>query len=61
MLVTCLLSEIQTDLRNPLKFGASDSELADIILEAVANKPPRHSLVSKPSGRISGQMFSIGG
>jgi len=60
-LKTCLLSEIETDLKGPLRKGCSDSELADIILKAVYNKPFEHPLVANHAGMISGCMSAIGG
>jgi cyclic pyranopterin phosphate synthase len=60
-LKTCLLSDIETDLKSPLRKGCSDSELADIILKAVYDKPFEHPLVANHSGMISGHMSAIGG
>ncbi|MBU1399243.1 MAG: hypothetical protein KKE00_09700 [Proteobacteria bacterium] len=57
----CLLSEIETDLKGPLRKGYSDSELAEIILKAVYKKPFEHPLVANNEGMISGQMSAIGG
>ena len=60
-LKTCLLSDHETDLKSPLRNGCSDSELAEVILKAVYNKPFEHSLVSNCTGMITGQMSAIGG
>ncbi len=60
-LKTCLLSEIETDLKGPLRKGCSDSELAEIILKAVYKKPFEHPLVANNEGMISGCMSAIGG
>jgi len=60
-LKTCLLSDIETDLKSPLRKGCSDSELADIILKAVYDKPFEHPLVANHAGMISGCMSAIGG
>ncbi|RJQ61583.1 MAG: GTP 3',8-cyclase MoaA [Desulfobacteraceae bacterium] len=58
----CLLSDIQFDLRKPLRSGASDRELADIFIEAVRVKPGRHLLACDRSfSGVSSQMSSIGG
>jgi len=60
-LKTCLLSDNETDLKSPLRNGCSDSELSEIILKAVYNKPFEHPLVANHSGMISGCMSAIGG
>jgi cyclic pyranopterin phosphate synthase len=41
---TCLMSEVETDLRGPLRDGVSDDALKAIISDAVAHKPLRHHL-----------------
>jgi len=62
MLRTCLLSEQQTDLRAPLRNGASDKKLADIIINAVSYKPKQHNLaLSSGAEKVHKQMSSIGG
>jgi cyclic pyranopterin phosphate synthase len=43
-LVPCLFSDIEYDLRGPLRAGADDGLLRDIWREALANKPARHHL-----------------
>ncbi len=58
---TCLLSEDQFDLKGPLRKGCSDTELSDIILEAVRHKPSRHQLIDSESRPVSSHMSSIGG
>ena len=60
-LKTCLLSEIETDLKGPLRKGCSDSELAEIILKAVYKKPFEHPLVANNEGMVAGCMSAIGG
>jgi GTP 3',8-cyclase len=54
---TCLLSDEKIDILKPLRNGASDKELADIILNAVLNKPIKHNL----NLSVSDQMCAIGG
>ncbi len=56
----CLLSDHQEDLREPLKKGCSDDELANIFIRAVRLKPFRHHLASDHAD-IQGQMSAIGG
>lgn len=58
---TCLLSDQQVDLKGPLRSGASDSELAEIILNAVRHKPSEHHLADGCNGGVSSQMSGIGG
>ena len=43
-LVPCLFSDLEYDLRTPLRAGASDDALRGIMLEAIASKPDRHHL-----------------
>jgi cyclic pyranopterin phosphate synthase len=40
----CLLSDVEVDLRQPLRQGASPEELSQLIRQAVASKPERHRL-----------------
>ncbi|MBU1055221.1 MAG: GTP 3',8-cyclase MoaA [Proteobacteria bacterium] len=60
-LKTCLLSDVETDLKTPLRNGCSDNELAGIILGAIYDKPFEHPLASKFASVISGHMSNIGG
>ena len=57
----CLLSDHQIDLKAPLRGGASDQALAQIFLQAVANKPSDHNLAANDPAGVSCQMSSIGG
>lgn len=41
---TCLFAHVETDLRSPLRRGASDAELSSIIVAAVADKGPGHMI-----------------
>ena len=57
----CLLSDRQIDLKQPMRSGCTDSQLAEMFQQAVRNKPTDHNLaVNDPSG-IRCQMSSIGG
>ncbi len=40
----CLFSEDTTDLKTPLRNGASDEELEKLYRSAVLSKPARHAL-----------------
>ncbi|MFC1813621.1 GTP 3',8-cyclase MoaA [Thermodesulfobacteriota bacterium] len=57
----CLLSDYREDIKGPLRKGGSDSELAEIFLNAVRCKPSEHSLVGDQTNEFSGQMCAIGG
>ena len=59
---TCLLSDEQIDLKAPLRLGASDHQLAELIFRAAQRKPPGHQLNGTDSAStVSTQMSSIGG
>jgi GTP 3',8-cyclase len=57
----CLMSDVQVDLKTPLRKGCSDDELIEVFLKAVRLKPSEHNLsVDHPAG-VSAQMCAIGG
>lgn len=58
-LLPCLLSDVEFDLRTPLRSGADDSVLRDIFLRATAAKPKGHRLHQHATTRH--QMSRIGG
>jgi cyclic pyranopterin phosphate synthase len=57
----CLLSDTEHDIKGPMRNGASDKDLTEIIMRAVYNKPRAHHLASVDSVPISAIMSSIGG
>jgi GTP 3',8-cyclase len=58
----CIFSENETDLRTPMRQGASDEELKNIFHQAVDQKPESHSLQSQPTPqRCQRPMSKIGG
>ncbi|HYZ71232.1 MAG TPA: GTP 3',8-cyclase MoaA [Thermoleophilaceae bacterium] len=58
---TCLFSAHETDLREPLRAGASDAELAHIVREAVWRKELKHRM-NEPGFRPPARtMSAIGG
>ena len=57
----CLLSDKKEDLKGPLRAGATDSELAQIFLNAALSKPHAHGLSLENPIVIYDQMSSIGG
>ena len=59
---TCLFSIDEWDLRGPMRTGASDREIADIFLEAVAHKEKKHQInEGEQFQRASRSMSQIGG
>jgi GTP 3',8-cyclase len=58
---TCLFSEHETDLRGPLRAGASDAELEQVVREAVWRKELKHR-INEPGFRPPARtMSAIGG
>ncbi|GAA1150995.1 GTP 3',8-cyclase MoaA [Ornithinicoccus hortensis] len=57
----CLFAQGETDLRTPLRDGASDQELADLILECVAGKLPGHGINEPNFLQPPRPMSAIGG
>ncbi len=58
---SCLLNNIQEDIKGPLRSGAMDHELAAIFVKSVKNKPSQHLLTdSRVCGGL-GRMHMIGG
>jgi cyclic pyranopterin phosphate synthase len=58
-LLPCLLSDVEFDLRTPLRHGADDETLRDILLQAAAAKPKGHRLHQHATTRH--EMSRIGG
>ncbi|HWC48879.1 MAG TPA: GTP 3',8-cyclase MoaA [Solirubrobacterales bacterium] len=58
---TCLFSQHETDLRGPLRAGASDAELEQVVRDAVWRKELKHR-ISEPGFRPPARtMSAIGG
>lgn len=57
----CLHHKIEFDLRRPMREGASDEELLELIKKAVAMKPRRHHMDEGWGGQNERKMFQIGG
>ncbi len=62
-LYTCLFSAVGTDLRDPLRAGASDADLADIVSGVWARRDDRYSELRSASTRHLPhiEMFALGG
>ncbi|MCC6754946.1 MAG: GTP 3',8-cyclase MoaA [Solirubrobacterales bacterium] len=58
---TCLFSISETDLREPLRTGASDAEIEAVIREAVAGKELRHRISESDFLQPERTMSAIGG
>jgi cyclic pyranopterin phosphate synthase len=58
---TCLFAQVETDLRGPLRSGADDEELAQIIRGAVWHKELKHYIGDKRFRRTARSMSMIGG
>jgi cyclic pyranopterin phosphate synthase len=58
---TCLFSRVEWDLQAPLRDGASDAELEEVIRNAVAHKELKHRINEPGFVRASRTMSQIGG
>ena len=59
---TCLFSIDEWDLRAPMRSGASDTQIADILIEAVGHKELKHKInEGEAFQRASRSMSQIGG
>ncbi len=58
---TCLFAQAETDLRGPLRSGASDAELAALIVAAVAGKQAGHGIGAAGFAQPERTMSAIGG
>jgi cyclic pyranopterin phosphate synthase len=57
----CLFSTEEIDLRGPLRAGADDAELRDLLLQATESKPRGHRIGSEDFAPASRRMHGIGG
>jgi cyclic pyranopterin phosphate synthase len=58
---TCLFAQSETDLRGPLRDGATDDELAGVIIDAVAQKQAGHGIGTATFVQPERTMSAIGG
>jgi GTP 3',8-cyclase len=58
---TCLFSHLEHDLAGPMKKGASDANLRDLILRSVEKKEARHHIGESGFLKPSRSMVHIGG
>ncbi len=57
----CLLSDNQENLKALLRKGCSDSDVVEVFLKAVRQKPSEHNLAVDHPAEVSTQMCAIGG
>lgn len=59
----CLLSDVEVDLKGPLRRGCSDEEIEELIRRAIAAKPADHKLTADDYAvkKCVKNMFAIGG
>jgi len=58
---SCLFSNIEMDIKTPLRRGASKRELIEFFTSAVKHKPRKHHLNGNRHGKTSRGMYAIGG
>lgn len=61
MILPCLLSNTEVDIKEPLRRGCLDEELIKVFLKAVDLKPPSHPLNLEHEQMVYRKMCSIGG
>ena len=58
----CLFSDQEVDIKSPLRQGATDSELSQILKDSIVNKPEKHCLQSDVFRKCQSRpMVAIGG
>jgi cyclic pyranopterin phosphate synthase len=57
----CLLSDHHEDVKDIMRTGGTDEQLAEVFFKAVRHKPSDHNLAILSPSRVCGQMSSIGG
>ncbi len=58
---SCLLSDMQTDLKQILRSGGSDDDVKAVLLKTIMDKPKGHTILEKDGVSCVGQMSRIGG
>jgi cyclic pyranopterin phosphate synthase len=58
---TCLFSTWETDLKGPMRSGATDADLADLVRGAVAKKEAGHGINDPNFVKPQRAMYAIGG
>lgn len=60
-LLPCLASDLGTDLKTPLRSGAGDQEIEDLIRRTIAMKPERHQMEASEGKVREAFMCALGG
>ena len=58
---SCLFSNVEMDIKTPLRRGVSKKELIEFFTSAVKHKPRRHKLNGNRPGKARRGMYAIGG
>ncbi len=59
---SCLLTDSEEDLKGPLRAGASDEDIRQLLTKTIINKPKGHTLAQgQKTGSCHGEMSRIGG
>jgi cyclic pyranopterin phosphate synthase len=58
---SCLFSNVEMDIKTPLRSGASKMELIEFFTSAVTHKPRRYQLNGNSHGKTGRGMYAIGG
>lgn len=57
----CLFSDQETDIKTPMREGADEGDLLEMITETIKNKPKGHGIVTPEPRKCVRQMSTIGG
>ncbi len=59
---SCLLTDREEDLKGPLRSGASNDDIRQLLIKTIINKPKGHTLTQgRKTGSCHGEMSRIGG
>ncbi|HFQ81866.1 MAG TPA: GTP 3',8-cyclase MoaA [Desulfobacterales bacterium] len=59
---SCLLTDREEDIKGPLRAGASDDDIRQLLIKTIINKPKGHTLAQgRKTGSCHGEMSRIGG
>ena len=57
----CLLSDREINVKDAIRCGATDADIARLFIDAVIKKPERHTINDKENDCVETQMSAIGG
>ncbi|MFH1215989.1 MAG: GTP 3',8-cyclase MoaA [Pseudomonadota bacterium] len=58
---SCLLSDLETDIKAILRSGGSDEDVRQALMHTILNKPKSHTLLGSEQVSCQGRMSRIGG